>query len=476
LKDKNSTCLLLLSLILLVWSTRNQTAAQVDDPAEEKLLRIAAIGIDGNEKTLDRYVFLELTFAAGDSLTISALEKKVSISRTNLVNTSLFLNHMISIDWFYISDDDLLVVITLQERWYLWPEPVLQNSDRNFNNWLRDRDFGQLSYGINLIRENFRGRNERLTFILQGGFDEKYEVTWHAPALRGGRDWGLGAGAGFQRNRRIAWGETGNRLLFASSDSPLLEQQYGYLQMNIRPSLRHFHTFRLTGFQFNIADLPATLNPGFSPGNARAFFRLNFDWVMKVDHRDQRAYPLKGYYLDAQFRQQAIHSTLSNDKTSSSLEINARRFFHLADRWHFGAGFTGFAATDPQPPFMFRYGLGYQRNFVRGYEYYTVHGSRWVLFRENLKFTLVPEKKLLLPFMPHEKFREGTLAFYLNLFSDAGYVYALDAAASPLNNRWLTSFGVGLDMVTYYDKVLRIEWTLNNQRDAGVFVHFVAPI
>ncbi|MFO7721875.1 MAG: hypothetical protein R6V49_01505 [Bacteroidales bacterium] len=476
MKDKNSRCLLLLTLLLLACSTRNQAAAQIDDPAEEKLLRIAAIGIYGNEKTLDRYILLELTFAAGDSLTISALEKEVIISRTNLMNTSLFLNHMIRIDYGHISDDDLVVVITLYERWYLWPEPVLQNSDRNFNNWLKERDFGQLSYGINLIRENFRGRNERFTLICQAGFDEKYEVTWQAPALRAGRDWGIGAGGGFQRNRRMAVNETDNRLLFAHADHTLALQGYGYLQLHIRPAIRHFHTFSLSATHYSFNSGLLNLNPNFSPDNAMKFTRFDFIWMIKIDHRNHNAYPLQGYYLDAQFRQLAIYSTLANDKTSSSLEINARRFFRLTDRWHWGAGFTGFAATDPQPPFMFRYGLGYQRNFVRGYEYYTVHGSRWALLKENLKFTLIPEKNLFLPFMPHEKFREGTLALYLNLFSDAGYVSATDAVTSPLNNRWLTSFGVGLDLVTYYDKVLRIEWTLNNQRDAGVFVHFMAPI
>ncbi|HRZ41813.1 MAG TPA: BamA/TamA family outer membrane protein, partial [Bacteroidales bacterium] len=353
---------------------------------------------------------------------------------------------------------------------------ILQNADRNFNTWLEKRDFGQLSYGINLIRENFRGRNERVNLIWQGGFDRRYELSWQSPAFSPRSIMGWGFGAGMQQNRRLAVTEEDNRLQFLREDHILLQHAYGYLQLNVRPALRHFQTFRLSVGHYAIDSLLTCENPFFTPLSALSFTRLDFGWTVKIDHRNHRSYPLQGYYLDAQFRQQALYSSLRGDKTSSSLELNARKYFRLTPRWHYAAGISGFATTEEHSPFLFRQGLGYGRSFVRGYEYYTIHGSRWVLLKETLKFTLLPERALHLPFMPHQKFRNGAMAVYLNLFADAGYVSAPAAMTSPLSNRWLTSGGLGLDLVTYYDKVLRFEWTVNHRGENGLFVHFVAPI
>ena len=50
-------------------------------------------------------------------------------------------------------------------------------------------------------------------------------------------------------------------------------------------------------------------------------------------------------------------------------------------------------------------------------------------------------------------------------FADMGYVNDKRyATANPLANNWLHSYGAGLDFVTYYDKVLRLEYSFNSLR------------
>ena len=36
--------------------------------------------------------------------------------------------------------------------------------------------------------------------------------------------------------------------------------------------------------------------------------------------------------------------------------------------------------------------------------------------------------------------------------------------------------GIGIDFVTYYDKVIRFEYGVNDMGETGLFIHFVAPI
>ena len=48
-------------------------------------------------------------------------------------------------------------------------------------------------------------------------------------------------------------------------------------------------------------------------------------------------------------------------------------------------------------------------------------------------------------------------------------------SSKSLANTFLWSSGVSLDYVTYYDKLLRIEFSINHLGEKGVFLHFSNP-
>ena len=49
------------------------------------------------------------------------------------------------------------------------------------------------------------------------------------------------------------------------------------------------------------------------------------------------------------------------------------------------------------------------------------------------------------------------------------------ADQNALNNSFLFSQGVSLDFVTYYDKLLRLEYSRNHLNEWGFFIHFSNP-
>ena len=114
---------------------------------------------------------------------------------------------------------------------------------------------------------------------------------------------------------------------------------------------------------------------------------------------------------------------------------------------------------------------------MRSFELFVVDGKHFGLFKTNLKYALVTPRKSDLRFFKSEKFRKIHYAAYLNLFVDGGYV-AQDKqyAFNSFQNEWLTGFGLGLDLVTYYDLVWRFECSVNRYNKPGFFLHFVAPI
>jgi len=122
-------------------------------------------------------------------------------------------------------------------------------------------------------------------------------------------------------------------------------------------------------------------------------------------------------------------------------------------------------------------GLGYGNDYVRSYEYYVVSGQSFALLKTNLKFELVPTKVKKFNFIPAKKFNKLYYSIYLNLLGDAAYVF--DKHAMPdnkLSNTALMGTGLGLDFVTYYDKVFRFEYSINKMGECGFFIHFVSPI
>ena len=122
----------------------------------------------------------------------------------------------------------------------------------------------------------------------------------------------------------------------------------------------------------------------------------------------------------------------------------------------------------------------YKKNFIRGYDLYTLKGDEMFFFRSNVKYELIqPSTKKVKKGKEDNKFKALQYAFYLNAFADAGYVVNKFTEENPLVNKMLFSWGLGLDFVTYYDMVLRFEYafTLNKYNSTnGFFIAFGMPI
>ena len=75
-----------------------------------------------------------------------------------------------------------------------------------------------------------------------------------------------------------------------------------------------------------------------------------------------------------------------------------------------------------------------------------------------------------------EQFKKSYYSFYFSIFADMGVVIDNQYAdQNALNNTLLFSQGISLDFVTYYDKLMRLEYTRNHLNEWGFFIHFSNP-
>ena len=69
------------------------------------------------------------------------------------------------------------------------------------------------------------------------------------------------------------------------------------------------------------------------------------------------------------------------------------------------------------------------------------------------------------------KFNTVPFSFYFKVFVDTGWAgNPLPATSNNFfNNQWIGSVGVGIDLITYYDWIFRLEYSYNFQGKGGLF-------
>ena len=439
---------------------------------------IHQVNISGNTITQKGIILRELNFKAKDTLSLVKFSEKLINSRQNIFNTRLF--NFVTIDTSFLDSHHMVDVnITLVERWYIWPIPFFEFSDRNFNVWWETRDLSRLTYGIDFTFFNARGRNETLKILAHFGFNQQFGFTYKMPYINYKKTLGTGFGFTVELNHELPVFTRNNKPFYIRSNSIYLKKLiYGFTELIARPDFYSTHTFRVAYSHYDF-DSSVSNIPGFvlSKDDVQQFVSLSY--LYKNDHRDVQYYPLKGYCLEVELNHDMAYETVHN----SYLRTNLRIYAQLYHRWYWASGFTGKLSFEKTQPYYLQRGLGFGRDFVRGYEYYVIDGQHFALLRNNLKFALLPQRVEKIGFIHTTKFNTIPLALYLNVFADLGYVYHYpqstpgeDYDGNNLENSFLIGYGLGLDFTTYYDLVIRVEGALNRMGQPGLYLHFIAPI
>ncbi|MFA4862651.1 MAG: POTRA domain-containing protein [Bacteroidales bacterium] len=441
--------------------------------------RIDSIVLTGNKITRDQVILREIIFNAGDSLRLDWLDSLISRSRENLLNTLLF--NFVELNKSYPIPDSVHVIINVKviERWYIWPTPILKLSDRNFNVWWETKDLSRLSYGFYVDWQNFRGRKEHLILRLQWGYNRVINLQYLIPYLNKKKTLGIGFGFGFARQKETAFQTVNNKQQFFKNPEGFARQDYyAYGQFLVRRNIYNTHMLELRYDQHHFSDSLLKENEHFTSDGASELKYISFRYFFKSDHRDFKSYPLKGYYFDFEIIKHGLWTFNHNTLNTFHLLATYRKFWELHPRVYFATGLNGKISAGIQPYFIMR-GIGYDRDVIRSYEYYLVDAQHFVILRNNIKFALIPNQVKDISFIKTEKFGKIFYALYLNVFIDGGYgVYNQDFGreTNDLQNTLLFGYGTGLDFVTYYDVVIRLEFSVNFKNETGIFLHFMAPI
>ncbi len=461
-----------LAVILLIFFPLSVLAQK---PHNEGLI-ISSVNLKGNDKTKRGIILREMEVSVGDTVTSGELSRLLDKSKSNLLNTQLFNFVRISEK---VSNEEVVITIEVTEQWYSWIFPIFEIADRNFNEWWETKDFSRVDYGLLFIQENFRGRSEFINFRAITGFNEYLNFKYSIPYLDKNKRLGLELNAEVSRRHETRVITQGDKLTFYNDDQQYPFKKYhGEAIITYRPGINNRHSFSLSYDDYTFQDTLMKINPDYlhSPDSETAF--ISFSYKLESDYRDYDSYPLHGHYLDFTLMKNGL-GLIGDEVNYWQINGEIAKYWQLDKRFYFASSIHGMFSGEKNHPYFLNKGLGYGEEYVRSYEYNVINGNAYGLMRSNFKYTLIPIQTFTLDFIPLKQFRKVFFALYLNVFADAGYVDTFDTwrtNGNRLPGRFLLGKGVGLDLVTYYEKVLRLEYSWNRQNKGGFFIHFRAPI
>jgi outer membrane protein assembly factor BamA len=301
-------------------------------------------------------------------------------------------------------------------------------------------------------------------------------LDYEVPYLDKSKKRGIHLELGYMNNREVWYKTEQNRLQFLyDPNGRPIQQTHARLSYSYRPGIFSKHRFTLGHETIRVSDtvLLEVNNPFYLDGQKNHQSALFFHYTYKWDRRDIAYYPLKGHFLEINFEPRLLMET---GNLFAGFWLNAEKFFDLGKSFYAGLGFRAKTSIMENQPYSLYQSLGY-KFFVRGFEPYVVDGQHYALVQSTIKYCMFRED-ISLPFISIGQFKKAPTALYLSLFTDGGYVSSTQFSqfGNDYSNRWLQGFGAGLDLATYYDRVIRIEYSINNFGRKGLYLHFTASI
>lgn len=434
----------------------------------KSLIVVSDIIISGFKKTKSYIIQREIPFKKGEKISTAALPAKLGLCKQQLMNTALFVD--VDVKAIKRDSNDVIINIIVKERWYLFPIPYFRIVSRNFNTWWVEEkhDFNRVEYGLKFMQNNVSGRNDNLNAWFISGFTQQFSMRYENPNIDNKLKHGINIGFGFRRNRELNYGMDSikpNKISFFKQDDRfIIHQNYVDFAYTYRPAIRTRHTLKASYANIVIDDSVLKLNPRYFASSATKIRYADFSYNLSYTNLDYIPYPLKGFAGEAniykRFGKNANLWQISG-RTNYNFKVSASSYVQLQ-----AVGLLRFPFNQP---YISNNLMGSSDFYMRGLEYYVVEGvaggvARATVKNEVLSFDLrSPLKSKTHDKIPFRVFVKG--------FGDLGYSYTPNFGISRLNNKILGTYGIGIDIITFYDVALRLEYSLNQLGDKGLFIH-----
>lgn len=434
-------------------------------------LRIRNVIVYGNKKTKEPIILREMELKAGDSILINNFLVVLEKDRQRIYNTTLF--EKVAIEPVLINAFELDIAITVKERWYIYPLPELKFIDGNFNKWLMHYkgDLKRVDYGIKFIHYNLTGHKDRLSFRVLNGYTKTFSFNYNAPYINRALTNGFSFGVNFIKRRELAYKTSYDNDFIFYKKSNFVKTAWdvsaGY---SIRKGLKLTHLFDLNFTHIKIDDSLITGNYNKSYFNKPTSTVGYVDLTYRLKYLDVNNifYPLTGQSGNITLGKRGLG--FSGGINSFYVDASVNKYWALGNKWFASTQLQGKIKLPFKQPYINQTALGYLNTYVRGLDYRIIDGVAFAISKFNVKKEILFFNINTL-FKNSKTFNKIPFRVYAKTFLDMGYCYNREEFMSRLNNTFLGSAGVGIDIITFYDIQFRVEWSINQLGEKGLFLH-----
>lgn len=427
---------------------------------------IRDIVIEGNKRTRPQTILRELSFRPNEQYSLSVLVQKFAEAKKQLLNTTLFSDVVVSLK--STQGYEAAVQITVRERWYFYPIPIVDMVDRNFQEWVKHKgmDLKRINYGIKLKYKNITGRNDKLDLNLINGYTKQVAVRYDGLILDKRMQWSSNLSVAFGKRKEINYINFNNRdMAYKNSDQFVHSYFRATVEASYRKAIKTKHTF---GFGYNNEDISDTvfkLNPEFAFTKNHVIYPEFFYRVQYFD-LDFIPYPTKGYAAELLLEKKGFNKKMNlsqlSARGSATWPVSPHSFFNIR--------MTGVIKLPFKQPYINQRFIGHNNMYLQGYEDYIIDGiaggfAKATFSRQLLNTAVhISSNKV-------KRLNNIPIKIYGKVFSNTGYIYNNTSLKSSLSNQLLYSGGIGVDIVLFYDLIFRVEWSVNHLRQNGIYLH-----
>lgn len=470
----------LLTLLITLWGSIPVWCQEIF-PGTDQIpdsVTVNQIFIVGNEKTQKNVILREMDIEAGGRYEWDEFTGLVNGDQIKIYNLQLFTSATITP--LFTGTDQVELLVSVKERWYVIPSIIFSLADRNFSEWWinQGRDFSRVNYGLKLNHNNVGGRNEKLRVSGQLGFTQAFDLTYIKPYIDKEQLHGLSARFTYLSNKTIPIRSVHNKQVFYtnSAENVLRKTLNSSLTYTYRGSFYNFH-YLIFGFNMtSVHEDVLEQNPNyFLHGNLdQRYFYAAYNF--KHDRRNSVAYATEGDLLAIGLNRYGLFT--NDDVNETEITVLANKYFPLNNKIHFVTGISASTYLSPSQPYTLVRGIGYNPDFIRGFEVNVIEGQQIVVHKNSLRYELFSINYDISAVMPIEEFSHFPVRAYLSANFDHGHVNDRNRLPenSKLTNSYLYGYGLGLDLVTFYDQVFRFEYSINSQGTGNFFINVKAPL
>ncbi len=409
-------------------------ACSVAAAATEAEIVVDRIEVSGN-KTTDKSVILrEMRHYVGGEFNPELL----AYERDRIYSLGLF--NRVEIDHI-VNDREAIIFIDVHERWYIFPVPVFG---------MKDRDWNKLYYGLGVLHNNFRGRNEKLWAGFALGYDPWVSLMYNNPAILGRDDLFI--------ETEFIYTNTENRSIqYDETLRDFKETRYIY-DLRLGKRFSPFTTFNISLGYRSIGNSDNIPGHTISPRGTDRYLIGSLEY--KYDTRDIIEYPMYGTFLRAFIAKSGFgESSVDHFRTF----VDARKYVPLSDRISIAGRVLTTVAGGRRLPHYSHMFIGYQEK-VRGHYNDVYEGENLFLSSIEARFRLFGPKYYEWSSSIAPQF--SILRYGLNfaLFGDLGTTWFRDEAIHTLKP--VKGFGGGFHLLLPYSVVLRLEYAFNETFDS----------